>query len=206
MKPFLENERSRCAPQVADHALDLGRDRAPAPALGRRRRLGWRTSIVVHQLGDGRADRGPVRRVVVAGARQRLAQPRPAAPRRAVAAGRSGAAAAAAPDCRARSCRICRDAGRRRGSSAAGDRRRRTATGRPCGRSARGRRRRRNSESPCNVFPPEPLRTAGAKPHGRLQAARSLQALEKLYKSAGNTNVIHGTPACATDVPDLVRR
>ena len=54
-----------------------------------------------------------------------------------------GAAAGAAPDCRARSGRTCRDGGRRRGISAAGDRRRRTATGRPSGRSARGRRRRR---------------------------------------------------------------
>ena len=63
-------------------------------------------------------------------------------------AARSAAAAAAAPGCRARSGRTGRDGGRRPGISAAGDRRRHTATARPCGPSAPGTRRRQNTGTP----------------------------------------------------------
>ena len=74
MKPFLANEPSRCAPQRADHALDLGQVRRARRRRGRRRGCGMADVDVGHQLGDRRADRGPVRRVVVAGPGQRLAQ------------------------------------------------------------------------------------------------------------------------------------
>ncbi len=58
---------------AADHAFDLGcAGRAPR---GRNRRLGVAHADIGHQLGDRRADRGPVRLGHVAGMGQRRAQP-----------------------------------------------------------------------------------------------------------------------------------
>ena len=99
---------------VADHAVDLRQCAGAAPASIGRRRLGMVERDGVERVGDRLADRRPVRLGIVAGADQRLAQRGPAASRRAVRAGRPGAAAPAARDCRARSCRIWPDAGRRR--------------------------------------------------------------------------------------------
>ena len=146
MKPFLRKRAQQMRAAGADHALRSRRGRARAPA---RRRLGAGMAQLdrVQQRRHRRADRGPVRLLLVARAGERLRAKRRAAPRRAAPAARSGAAAGAAPDCRAPSGRIWPDAGRRRGL-AAGDRRRHRATGRPFGRSARGRRHRRMSENP----------------------------------------------------------
>ena len=158
----------------ADHRFDLGRfGRAPR---GRRRRgLGM---VRPRYLSISAATGAPIAaqsgaassRAWVSAARKRCQARRLVAQR-----GQPGPAqaAAAAPDCRARSGRIFRDAGRRRGIPAAGDRRRHKARGRPCGRSTPGTRRRRNSENPWKLFPPEPssvqvIPTAAA---GRSQAA-----------------------------------
>ena len=74
MKPFLANERSRCAPQLADDPLDLGAFRRAR--RGRRRgRLGVVDLDIRHQFGDGRADRRPVRLGIVAGVGQGFAKP-----------------------------------------------------------------------------------------------------------------------------------
>ena len=108
--------------------------------------------------------------------------------RRAVRAGRPGAAAPAAADCRARSGRIWRDARRRRGRSAAAGRRRRRATARPSGPSARGRRLRRcrgNSSNSSRVTPPHRLQCSGPRrPDIAPEPARVWNAIrsDKNYK------------------------
>ena len=73
MKPCLANERSRCAPQVRIAGLDLGHPGRPRRCHGSRRSR-VADFDVGHQRGHGRTDRGPVRRFVVAGPRQRLAE------------------------------------------------------------------------------------------------------------------------------------
>ena len=60
-------------PAGPDHALDLG-EVGRFCRRHRRRRLGMTDLDALHQFGDGLTDRFPVRRVVVAGAGQRLAQ------------------------------------------------------------------------------------------------------------------------------------
>ena len=73
MKPFLANERSRCAPQFADDPLDLGAfGRA---RRGRRGRLGVVDLDIRHQFGDGRPDCRPVRLGIVAGVGEGFAKP-----------------------------------------------------------------------------------------------------------------------------------
>ena len=73
MKPFLPNERSRCAPQVRIIRSISAQFRRP-----RRRRRGLGPGMLqldgIQQLRHRRADRGPVRLGIVARPDQRLAQ------------------------------------------------------------------------------------------------------------------------------------
>ena len=73
MKPFLSNDRNRCAPQRRITFSIAAGSGALAGAAGRR---GLRVAHVDvgHQLGDRGADRGPVRLGIVARPGQRLAQ------------------------------------------------------------------------------------------------------------------------------------
>ena len=175
----------------ADHLFDLAkaaaRDRAPAPA--------WAGDAPDRCVSSSAATGAPIAaqsgRGIVARADQRLAQPAAGAPGRAIRRARSGAAAGATPDWRARSCRICRDADRRQVASRARDRRRRIATGRPCGPSARGRRA-------GNILKTHEVSfstTLSRIPRGRAGPAQpsppgTLQITEKLHERSGNTNVI----------------
>ena len=151
MKPFFLNEPKRCAPQVADHPLDLAHFRRR-----RRRRGGARPGMPqpdgIQQLRHRLADRRPVRGFVVPGPGQRFPQARQPGRRPAAPSARSGAATAAAPGCRARSGRTCRDAGRRFPAAARGDRRHHRATGRPSGPSAPGRPRLRCDENSLQIL------------------------------------------------------
>ena len=74
MKPFLENEPRRCAPQRRiTRSISAAAGRAARSRDLRRLRVAH--ADIGHQFGDRRTDRGPVRRVGVAGMGQRLAQP-----------------------------------------------------------------------------------------------------------------------------------
>ena len=136
-------EQMRAA--VADHALDLRR--VPARASARARPAAGDAKARWYPAGPRPARRSrpsPARR-----GRAPASAPRAggaASARRAIRKARSAATAAAAPDCPARYDRTCRDAGRRRRISAAGDRTHRTATGHPSGPSTSGRRLRRCCE------------------------------------------------------------
>ncbi len=184
MKPFWPNERKRCAPQLRITASISARSgarrwRQRGPGLGMLQLDG------IEQVRHRLADRGPVRRGIVAGLDQRGAQPLQL--RRVVQFGKPGPAQQR-PQRRIaqrRRGRICSSAGRRHRLSAAGDRRRRTATGRPCGPSARSRRRRRSGETswifPCGTpaRPPKPRRrreNAGCPP------SLMMQVFEKLHE------------------------
>ena len=194
MKPLLPNERNRCAPQIADHGFDLGQVRRA------RRSRGAAFGLRMLQRRWYRAAPPPARRSRPSPAPHRRAPgsapraARAAAARRAVRTARSGAAAAAAPDCRARSGRIWPDAGRRRRAlqqQGIADvvQRRAVLPGRQRAVGGAGKILKIHEILSARRFahvPPggQTRLTAVGRP-----SPHNLQVLEKLHEQPGNTNV-----------------